>query len=220
MAATRRWSCVAWRPARLRDGQRPLLRAPDDPELERRLERGESVLQVIGVADVTIAGLDDEVADLESGRGRRAALFDATDQDPVTLREADRPSQPTRDVVRGDGDAEALPLRGLAATQRIDPGLEGGIGGQGQVEALADRFVLIPTSFPSPSTSAPPDEPGARGAVCSMLPAIRRPPGPRNARSIAETSPNVTRTPPPRVEPTPKTGSPTLAADPLDHSIA
>jgi hypothetical protein len=35
--------------------------------------------------------------------------------------------------------------------------------------------------------------------VCSTLPAIRRPPGPRNDRSIDDTSPNVTRTPPPRV---------------------
>ena len=36
----------------------------------------------------------------------------------------------------------------------------------------------MPTSWPDASTSAPPDEPGASGAVCSTLPSMRRPPGP------------------------------------------
>ena len=70
----------------------------------------------------------------------------------------------------------------------------------------------MPTSWPVASTSAPPDEPGASGAVCSTLPSMRRPPGPRNARATAETSPNVTRVPPPWMAAAPKTAVPTAEA--------
>ena len=73
------------------------------------------------------------------------------------------------------------------------------------------RFVLRPISRPSASSSAPPDEPGASGAVCSMLPEMRRPPGPRNERAIDETKPTVTLAPPPNVAAAPKTGVPTDA---------
>ena len=91
----------------------------------------------------------------------------------------------------------ATPSRGrsrrLATAERVDPAAQGGVGRQGEVEPLADPVRVQADERPSPSTSAPPDEPGASGAVCSTLPAIRRPPGPRNARRHAETRPNVTR---------------------------
>src|SRR5688572_11507515 len=67
---------------------------------------------------------------------------------------------------------------------------------------------------------APPDEPGASGTVCSTLPAMRRPPGPRNERDTDDTRPNVTRTPPPNVAATPNTGAPTASPSLDPHSIA
>src|SRR6187200_2181441 len=82
------------------------------------------------------------------------------------------------------------------------------------------RFVFRPTNFPAASTMAPPDDPGASGAVCSTLPAIRRPPGPRNERETDETSPNVTRTPPPNDAAMPNTGEPTASPSPAPHSMA
>src|SRR6185369_15298279 len=80
------------------------------------------------------------------------------------------------------------------------------------------RLVLRPTSLPSASRSAPPDDPGASGAVCSTLPSIFRPPGPRNARATADTRPNVTRVPPPWLAPAPKTALPTVSDAPSAHS--
>src|SRR6185369_3277716 len=66
----------------------------------------------------------------------------------------------------------------------------------------------------------PPDDPGASGAVCSRLPAIRRPPGPRNARPIAETVPRVTRVPPVGDAAAPNTMAPTAGPLPLLHASA
>src|SRR5574340_671443 len=65
---------------------------------------------------------------------------------------------------------------------------------------------------PEASRSGPPDEPGASGAVCSRLPAIRRPRGPRKARAVAETVPSVTRTSPELVAAAPKTTAPGASA--------
>ena len=71
--------------------------------------------------------------------------------------------------------------------------------------------MLSPTSAPSASSSGDPDEPGASGAVCSSEPEIRRPPGPRNARSTDETNPNETRAPPVGVAAAAKTADPIVA---------
>ena len=57
--------------------------------------------------------------------------------------------------------------------------------------------MLIPSSCPAAFTIGPPEEPGSSGAVCSTLPVMRRPRGPRNARSTPDTNPNVTRSPRP-----------------------
>ena len=55
--------------------------------------------------------------------------------------------------------------------------------------------------------------------MCSTLPSIRRPPGPRNARATAETRPNVTRVPPPWEAAAPKTAVPIgRASAPSPHS--
>ena len=55
----------------------------------------------------------------------------------------------------------------------------------------------MPSNRPSRSTTGPPDEPGSKGAVCSRLPLIVRPRGPRNERSVPDTYPTVTRRPMP-----------------------
>jgi hypothetical protein len=77
--------------------------------------------------------------------------------------------------------------------------------------------VSIPTTRPSGSRSGPPEDPGASGAVCSTLPPIRLPPGPRNDRSTAETKPSVSRTPAGGANAAARTGCPTASAT-LDHS--
>src|ERR687898_413082 len=55
----------------------------------------------------------------------------------------------------------------------------------------------MPRSRPAVSTTGPPEAPRGRGAVCSMLPAMRRPRGPRKAPPTPETSPKVTPGHPP-----------------------
>ena len=70
--------------------------------------------------------------------------------------------------------------------------------GKCQVEALADPVrVQADQLAPRRRRARRRTSPGASGAVCSMLPAIRRPPGPRNDARPDDTKPNVTRAPPP-----------------------
>ena len=115
---------------------------------------------------------------------------------PVTLRQADRPAHPARDVRRRHGDAESRPARRLAAAEGVDPLAQGGVGRQRQVEAFADPVGVQADQPAGRVEERAAGRAGASGAVCSTLPAMRRPPGPRNARSTDETKPNVTRVPP------------------------
>ena len=77
---------------RCRHANGPLLGPAHERELERRLEATERIEQVVGVADRLAAGGHDEVTSLDAGRLGQRPLFDATDQDAGTLREADGPS--------------------------------------------------------------------------------------------------------------------------------
>src|SRR5439155_1762194 len=65
-----------------------------------------------------------------------------------------------------------------------------------------------------------PQDPGASGAVCSRLPPIRRPPGPRNERSTALTVPKVTRGPPAGVAAAANTTEPIAGPSPSAHVSA
>src|SRR2546421_8426034 len=65
-----------------------------------------------------------------------------------------------------------------------------------------------------------PEDPRPRGAVCSTLPPMRQPRGPRKARPTAETVPKVTRRPPPTVAATANTALPPDAPDPGSHWMA
>ena len=67
---------------------------------------------------------------------------------------------------------------------------------------------MIASSRPSASTTGLPEEPRASGAVCSRLPVMRRPRGPRKLRSTPLTMPWVMRAPPSAVRPTANTTSP------------
>ena len=90
----------------------PLVVAAHELDLERELERAERRVQVVGVGDRLAAGLDDQVAGLDPGRCREAAVLDATDEDAVTLGEPDRTAHPPGDVRRRDRDAEARTASG------------------------------------------------------------------------------------------------------------
>src|SRR5260370_12183 len=78
----------------------------------------------------------------------------------------------------------------------------------------------MPSSRPSASRTGPPEEPGSSCAVCSRLPVMRRPRGPRNARSTPETNPNVTRSPRPPGLDRANTGVPIAADAPSAHDSA
>src|SRR6478735_4014078 len=85
----------------------PLVDAANDLELERDLERRERRLEVVGIGDGLATGLDDQVAGLDPGRRREAAVLHAADEDPVALGEADRPAHAASNVRRRHGDTEA-----------------------------------------------------------------------------------------------------------------
>src|SRR2546430_2321709 len=78
----------------------------------------------------------------------------------------------------------------------------------------------MPSSRPPASRTGPPEEPGSSCAVCSRLPVMRRPRGPRNARSTPETNPNVTRNPRPPGLDRANTGVPIAADAPSAHGSA
>src|SRR5437867_3877347 len=58
---------VAGRSSCLRDVDCLVVGAPDDPQVVRCLERGQRILQVIGIADLAAARRYDQVADLHAG---------------------------------------------------------------------------------------------------------------------------------------------------------
>ena len=196
------------------DGHAALLGAADQLDLVGAVDRREGGEQVVTIGDGLAGGLDDEVARLDPGRLGRAALLDATDQDAVTLRQADGSAQPPGDMRRGDRDAEPGPRGRLAEGQRIDALAQGRVGREGEIEPLADP-VGVEADEPARRVDEGPTgrARGERG-VCSTLPSMRRPPGPRNARAFADTSPKVTRLPPPCEAAAPKTGVPIASSAP------
>jgi hypothetical protein len=161
---------------------------PHEHDLERSLDRAEGLEQVVRILDGLATGRHDQVAAIDAGRLGEAALLDATDQDPGTLRQTDRAAHPPGDVGGRDGDAEACGLGRLAATQGLDPLAQGGIRRKGEVEALADPVRVDPDTSPRRRERPPTIRSERRGVFDAA--SIRRPPGPRNAR----TSPTPDRT--------------------------
>src|SRR4051812_12394035 len=84
----------------------PLVVAADEPDLEREFERGKCLEQLVGVGHRPATDVDDQVAGLDPGSRGWTAVLDATDQDAVTLGEADRPAHAARDVGWGDRHSE------------------------------------------------------------------------------------------------------------------
>ena len=195
-------------PRRLRTrrhhGDGPLLGPAHDPHLVRR-----SVAAAIASDRASASGsvmslpptLDDQVALGDPRPSGRAAVLDAAHQEPVPLRQADR-GRRSRPCDMRDG-AIATPRRGrstrLATAQRIDPLAERGVGREREVEPSPSRFVLRPRKATrvrrrwDRRTSR-----RASGAVCSTLPQMRRPPGPRNARRHRRDGPERSPVPDPR----------------------
>ena len=108
---------------------------------------------------------------------------------------------------------EPRPAHRLAAGEGVDALAQRGVGGTGEVEPLADP-VRVEGEEPARAVDerARRTNPEASGAVCSRLPPIRLPPGPRNVCSMADTVPAVTRAAPAPVAARPKTTSPMAAS--------
>src|SRR6185503_7375028 len=126
------------------DLERLLVGASHDDELIGRLDRSECVLEIVRVDDGLASRRHDQVTDLDPGLSGGTAVLDAADQDAVTLRQADRASEPTRDVIRRDGHTEARSLDGLAFPQGVEAAAERRIGRQREIETLADPVRVQP----------------------------------------------------------------------------
>ena len=70
----------------------------------------------------------------------------------------------------------------------------------------------MPTRWPLRSKSGPPEDPRDSGALCSMAPVRRLPPGPRKLACTAATKPKLVRTPRPPGWAAAMTASPGLTA--------
>ena len=86
------------------------------------------------------------------------------------------------------------------------------VGGTARIRPPSRRTALSPSRCPPGSTSGPPEEPRGSGAVCSIEPPMRRPPGPRGLRPVAEIRPKVTRRPRPLGSASASTGAPCASA--------
>ena len=71
-------------------------------------------------ASGAVAGAHEQVAALEAGARRRAAVHDAAHEQPVALGQADRGAHPARDARRRERDAEPRPRGRLAARELVD----------------------------------------------------------------------------------------------------
>ena len=104
-------------------------------ERERVAGVVERVEEVVHARQLAIAGLDQEVAALEAGRRRGAAVDDRAHEQAVALGEPDRGAQAARDARRRERDAEPRPLARLAAGELVDAPAQRGVGGQREDEA-------------------------------------------------------------------------------------
>ena len=151
---------------------------------------GQRRLEVGGPGDVAGPDAGDEVAGGQPGAGGRAAVGYAAHQGAVPLGEADGPSHAPGGARRGDADAEHDAVR---APRRRPDRRRGAAAprpaGWASANPSPSRRVVSPTMRPSASTTGLPDVPLPSGAVCSMAPVTRRPRGPRNERSTADTAP-------------------------------
>ena len=138
------------------------------------------------------AGPDDQVTDLDARRGGGAAVARPSARaGPSRSGRPDRRAQLAGDVGGGEAHAEHEP----AQPTRRAPGRRRGsrsarVGGQREVEAVGEAGgVEADDEAVARRRPGLPDEPRARGAVCSRLPVIWRPRGPRKARSTPLTMP-------------------------------
>ena len=152
---------------------------------------------------------------------RGGAVVDhAAHEQAVAVVESDRGAHPARHARRRERHAEPRPLGRLAAGELVDAPAQRGVGRQREDEAAVAADRVEADRLPARSTSGPPELPRGSGAVCSIEPATRRPRGPRKPRPVADTSPNVVRSPRPPGFASANTGVPLPGASPGSHAIA
>ena len=169
-------------------------------------------MERVDVGDRLAGRRHEQVALGDPGRLGGRALLDATDEDPVELREPDRCAQPPGHVRRGDRDPEAGTLARLAAGQGVDAGLERGVGRQREVEALAHPVRVEPDERAIGVEERGPGRPGRERRRVLERAGDPAPAGPRNARSTDETKPNETRAAPDGVAAAANTAEPMVPA--------
>jgi len=168
--------------------------------------------QVVDGADWLAGGRHDQVAGCQASARGRAVFGYLADEQALGVGETDGAPQPPGHMAGSDRDAKLGRPDGFPAGERIDPAAQRLVSGYGQVETLAKAVRVDSSSCPCTSRTGPPEEPGSSGAVCSRLPVMRRPRGPRKVRSIPETDPNVTRSPRPPGLASAKAGVPMAGA--------
>ena len=120
---------------------------------------------------------DDQVLGVQPGAGGGRAVDHLDHLDRAVAPERGGDARRQRSCAAGDADPGA-PHAAVAHQRGHDPA-RGGVDGDGQAEADPATAVLIPTTLPRPSTSAPPELPGLSAASVWMTSSMMRvaPPG-------------------------------------------
>ena len=126
-------------------------------------------------------GLHDEVAAAEPGPAHGGVLLDLADEQAVAVGQPDRAPQLAGGPARHQPHAQVEAGRRLAPGKALDPGPEVVVGGDRQVEALAQAVGVQADQAAVAVDDRRPRRTRSSGAVCSTLPVMRRPQGPRKA---------------------------------------
>ena len=172
------------------------------------------IVEAGGIRDIAAGGAEDDVADLEPGAFARRAGVDLAHQrtarrcdaranprcprSPPGRKRRSTAGRPSRSRQRACATTTCTMFDGMAKPMPIEPPVR---------EKIA---VLMPTTAPSMSTSAPPELPGLMAASVWM----KKPESvmPRLVRASAETMPLVTVWPTANGLPTASTRSPTSSS--------
>ena len=186
--------------------------AAQDVQLDGVVGRLERAGQVVDGAYWLAGGRQDQVAGCQASAAGWAALFYPVDEQALDVGEADGAPQPPGHMAGSDRDAKLWWRDRFPAGERVDSAAQRLAGGYGQVETFTKAVRVDPEQLSGRVKDRPARGAGQQGAVCSRLPVMRRPRGPRKVRSIPETVPNVTRSPRPPGLARAKTGMPMAGA--------
>ena len=105
-------------------------------------------MKLVRVGQGRTGGGDDQISFMDSRRIGRAVFLDAPNQNPVAVRQTHGPPQMPRHMTRRHRHPEPRPNGRLTARQGVDPGPQIVVGGQGQIEALAEALRVQPEQPP------------------------------------------------------------------------